>query len=110
MSGRADRETAYREHEDLSRDAWKSKPRRDPEEDEDDDDMPLGELEQMTTATSYRRMFDVDAMSANHQRNMARIYELEMPPDAARLGGNGDGKTRHQERRRGYGRCVQRRR
>ena len=30
--GRADREAAYREHEEFLRDAWKSKPRRDPEE------------------------------------------------------------------------------
>jgi hypothetical protein len=74
--GRADREAAYREHEEFLRDAWKSKPSRDPEEneDDDDDDMPQGELEQMTSVASDRRVLDVAAMSAAHARAMDSLY------------------------------------
>jgi hypothetical protein len=117
--GRADRNAAYREYGRHLNDNWKSKAGRDAETVRPDcnGDIDIdcercdgtGEIDVDERPQRERvRSVTADAI-ANHQQNMARIYTL-MPLNSAQRGEKGDREATLEIRRRGSGRCAQRRR
>jgi hypothetical protein len=75
--GRQAKLDAYQQYEAELTSAYRTglgdaAPPRNPKEDEDDDDMALGELEQMTTATSDR---SIDQIAHEHRVAMEKFYD-----------------------------------